>query len=324
LLGRQGHFTARSGGRIVAIRTRADGIKPGLLTKRSLGKLAKGAEIIELPEEAAFDGPWQMVESNGLAIVEQAVHFEETQPLPENAVLKGPMSNLMIHGAADIEGNVSFDTRLGPVVVAEGTTVESFSKLSGPCFLAAKNRVHSALIRGGTSIFEGCSIGGEIENSIIMAHSNKAHLGYVGDSIVGEWVNLGAGSVVSNLKNTYGTVRVDVSGRRLDTGLLKLGPFVADMAKVSIGAMIFAGKSVGVASHVAGLVDCNVPSFTYLDGRTGKKVELLLDSVIETQKRMMERRGMTLSKPKEAAIRSLFRGTQAERKKSGVKKGRLR
>jgi len=92
---------------------------------------------------------------------------------------------------------------------------------------------------------------------------------------------------------------------------------------VSIGSMVFAGRSVGVSSHVVNLVDRNVPSFTYYDGSTGKKVELLLDSAIETQRRMMERRGMTLSKAREGMIRRLFQATRPERRKAGVRKGRL-
>jgi UDP-N-acetylglucosamine diphosphorylase/glucosamine-1-phosphate N-acetyltransferase len=308
----------------MAFRGKANALDPGVVNSRKLAKLVKGMDRIELPPDAEFAGPWELVESNGLAIAEQAVHFEEFLELPEGVALKGPPSNLRIHGSVQIEGHVSFDTRLGPVVVREASTIDSFSRISGPCFLGPSTRVKSALLRGGTSLSEGCTVGGEIENSIMLSHSNKAHLGYVGDSIVGEWVNLGAGSVFSNLKNTYGNVRVEVAGERVDTGMMKLGPTIGDMTKVSIGAMIFAGKSVGVSSHVGGLVDWNVPSFTYYDGESGKSVELLLESAIETQKRMMERRGMTLSKAREAFIRRIFAATRSERQKARVRKGRLR
>ena len=324
LLERQGQFAATCEGNVLALRADAKLFEPGLISGRKLARLAKAMKTIELPQDAEFTGSWQLVESNGLAIAEQAGHFDESLELPEKVTLKGPPSNLRIHGSVEIEGHVSFDTRLGPVVVREGTTIDSFSRLAGPCFLGPGNRVRSALIRGGTSLFEGCTVGGEVENSIMLAHANKAHLGYVGDSIVGEWVNLGAGSVFSNLKNTYGNVKVDYKGERVDTGMMKLGPVIGDMAKVSIGALVFAGKSVGVSSHVLNLVDSDVPSFTYFDGGTGRKVELLLDSAIETQKKMMERRGMTLSKAMEALIRTVFKSTQAERTRAGVRKGKLR
>ena len=237
--------------------------------------------------------------------------------------VSGPASNLIVHESAEIEGHVSFDVRRGPAVVAEGASVESFSRISGPCYVGPDTRVHSALLREGTSVFEECRIGGEVENSIIMPHTNKSHLGYVGDSIVGEWVNLGAGSAFSNLKNTYGSVRAEVEGRRVDTGMTKFGPVIGDMAKVSIGCMIYAGKTVGVASHVSGLVDRSVPSFTYYDGQGRKMIELLLDPVIETQTRMMERRGKSLSKLQESLIRHAFGVTKRERTRARVKKGRI-
>ncbi|MDV3293992.1 MAG: hypothetical protein LYZ70_06950 [Nitrososphaerales archaeon] len=317
-------FAALVDDRVMAFRTKADALSPGVITSRQLAKTSKGLQRLELTRQAAFEGPWQMVESNGIAIVEQAGHFAESLELPEKAVLKGPASNLRIHDSVELEGHVSFDTRLGPVVVEEGTSVESFSRVSGPCYLGPRVKVHSALVRSGTSVFEGCRLGGEVENSIIMAYSNKSHLGYVGDSIVGEWVNLGAGSTFSNLKNTYGNVRVELGNQTVDTGMLKFGPVIGDMAKVSIGSTIFAGKLVGVASHVVNLIGRNVPSFTYYDGGSGRRVELLLDSAVETQKKMMERRGMTLSKQQESLIRELFRVTGSERKRAGVRKGKIR
>lgn len=324
MLERPGSFAALSGGKVLALKGNARALAPGVLTGRKLEKLAKEMDTIELGADAEFRGPWQLVETNGMAIVEQAEHFEEALELPEKAVLRGPASNLRLHGTVEVEGHVAFDTRLGPIVVREGTTIDSFSRISGPCYVGPNSRIRSALVRGGTSLFEGCAVGGEVENSIMLAHSNKAHLGYVGDSIVGEWVNLGAGCEFSNLKNTYGSVRVESGGKRIDTGMLKLGPMIGDMAKVSIGALVFAGKSVGVSSHVVNLVDRNVPGFTYFDGASGKKVEILVDSAIETQKRMMERRGMTLSKARETMIRRLFRETRPERRKAGVRRGSLR
>ena len=323
LLERPGHFAAWSRGRVLALRGNAKALEPGVVNSRKLARLAKEMDAIELPATAEFNGPWHLIESNGLAIAEQAGHFEEALELPEKVALNGPPSNLRVHASVELEGQVSFDTRLGPVVVREGTTIDSFTRIAGPCYVGQGNRIKSALLRGGTSLFEGCTVGGEVENSIMLAHSNKAHLGYVGDSIVGEWVNLGAGCVFSNLKNTYGNVRVEVGGKKVDTEMVKLGPVIGDMAKVSIGALVFAGRNVGVSSHVVNLVDRNVPSFTYFDGGSGRKVELLVDSAVETQKRMMERRGMTLSKAREGLIRRLFRTTAAERRKAGVRKGRL-
>jgi len=171
-------------------------------------------------------------------------------------------------------------------------------------------------------VFSSCKVGGQVENSIIMPYTNKAHYGYVGDSYVGEWVNLGAGSTFSNLKNTYGNVRLDMGRMKIDSGMLKLGSVLGDMSKVSIGALVYSGKLLGTGCQVAGLASKNVPCFTYSDG-SGRMVELLLESVLETQRRMMERRGKTLTRAGEALIRTAFRDTSEERRKAGVRRGRF-
>lgn len=326
LFGRKGNFAAVAGGKLVAARLKLSagsiGSSPGNLSRRQEATLAKGLDRRELEESYLFDGPWEMVASNGSAIAEQ-VGTREFSSLPDKALLKGSPSNLRVADSAEIEGHVVFDARAGPVIIEGGATVESFSRLSGPCFVGRSSKVKSALIRSGTSLFESCYVGGEVANSILMPFTNKSHYGYVGDSIVGSWVNLGAGSTFSNIKNTYGNVKVSCQGSRFDTGMMHLGPLVGDMAKVSIGAMVHAGKVIGPGSFVAGPVREDVPAFTFYDDSGSKKVELKLDSVIETQKRMMERRGRTLGKAEEALISDVFTRTAADRRELGVKKGRL-
>ena len=162
-----------------------------------------------------------------------------------------------------------------------------------------------------------------MENSIVMPYSNKAHHGYVGDSYIGSWANLGAGCTFSNLKNTYGVVRPLVDGKKFDTRMVKLGPAVGDMAKLSIGALVYAGKWVGTASYVSGLAASDVPSFTYHDGGTGRRVALELESVLETQRRMMERRGVSLGRSEEALVRRAYASTAADRRRAGVRKGKM-
>lgn len=323
LVSKETPFVALSGGELVAARVTLGQIAPGVITRKKVAAISKKVERLEVPRDMLFKGYWELVANNGMAIASQAGYFADSLALSDSTKLRGPPSNLRIHGSAEVEDYVAFDVKLGPVVVGEEATIESFSRISGPCYIGPRTKVTSGLLRAGTSIFEGCKVGGEVENSIMMPHSNKAHLGYVGDSYIGEWVNLGAGSVFSNLKNTYGNVRTDVGGRRLDTGMMKLGPAIGDMAKVSIGATIFAGKKVGVGSHVTGLVDADVPSFTYFDGERGRIVELLLSSVIETQRRMKERRGLTLSREEEELIRGVFRRTAGDRRKGKARKQRL-
>jgi len=323
ILGRSGDFVAFTEGGVVAARIRTGRLTPGALTTRRLLKAAQSTERLEAAPDLLFNGSWDLIESNGMAIVEQGSRSFQSAPIPDVVTFKGVPSNIRINEAAEIDGLVSIDARAGPVIVDEGATVESFSVLSGPCYIGQRSRIRSALIRGGTSIFENCRIGGEVENSIVMSWSNKAHQGYLGDSIVGEWVNIGAGSTTSNLKNTYGSIRTDVGGRTVDTGMTKFGAVLGDMAKLSIGTMVYAGKNVGSASHVAGLVDQSVPPFTFFDARSRRMTELDLASVIETQRRMMERRGRALSKKEEVLLALLFENTAKGRKLAGVRKGSI-
>jgi UDP-N-acetylglucosamine diphosphorylase/glucosamine-1-phosphate N-acetyltransferase len=322
LTSRKTSYVALAGTQLVAARVKAIDMTPGLISRKDSVRIGKTVEKLESPPESLFSGYWDLVQSNGLAIAEQAKHFEDPLSLQSAIEVRGPRSNLRIDGRADIELHATFDTRLGPVVVEEGASIESFSRVMGPCYIGPWSKVLSALIGGGTSVFEGCKVGGQIENSIIMPHTNKAHHGYVGDSYVGEWVNLGAGCTFSNLKNTYGNIRLSLDGRTFDSGTLKLGPAVGDMSKVSIGALVYSGVLLGTGCHAAGLAARNVPSFTFSDG-TNRMVELTLESVLETQRRMMERRGLTLTREGEALIRKVFRDTSEERRKAGVKKGRL-
>jgi len=319
---RKSTFVATAGGIAVAARIKGSALTPGPIGSEEATKIGKSVERLQAPTDSLFGGYWDLVQSNGLAIVEQAKRFDDPLQLPESVEVKGPRSSLRLDGSAEVELHVTFDTRLGPVVVEGGASIESFSRIMGPCYIGPNTKLHSALIGGGTSIFGGCRVGGQVENSILMAHTNKAHHGYVGDSYVGEWVNLGAGSTFSNLKNTYGNVRLELDGLKLDSGMSKLGPVVGDMAKVSIGALVYAGKLLGTGCQVAGLAGVNVPSFTYSDG-SGRMVELMIESVLETQRRMMERRGMSLTRAEEALIRQAFKDTSRERRKAGATKGSL-
>ncbi len=322
LLERKGPFAAFSGDRLVAARGSVDSVEPGVLTKRKASGATGGLGKLDLPQESLFHGYWELVESNGLAIAEQAKLFEDPLTLPNAVDVRGPPSNVRVDGSAEVEQFVTFDARQGPIVIEGGALVESFSRVTGPCYVGPKTKLYSAQVGGGTSVFDGCKLGGQADNSIFMPHTNKAHQGYVGDSYIGEWVNIGAGSNFSNLKNTYGNVRLGVDGKKIDSGMLKLGPAVGDMCKLSIGALVYAGKMLGAGCQVTGLVADNIPGFTYL-GPSGKMVELRVDSVVETQRRMMERRGETLTRAGEALVRDAFRLTSAERRKTRVRKGRI-
>jgi UDP-N-acetylglucosamine diphosphorylase/glucosamine-1-phosphate N-acetyltransferase len=294
-----------------------------VLTHRVVEEIKKGRDRFRAEKDALFRYLWEILQTNGYAIANQAQSLRETGIPPRLSLLKGPARNLIISPEAEVEDFTTFDARPGPIVIEHEAHVDSFSHIAGPSFIGAKSKIHSALIRGGTTIGENCRIGGEVEGSIVYPFANKTHTGYLGNSIVGEWANVGAGSIFSDLKNTYGTVRVDVKGERIDSGQIKLGAFIGDMTKISIGALILAGRQAGIGSHLFGSLSVDVPPFSFYDG-AGGLTELRLESVLNTQRRVMERRGVNLTKHGEKLIRFLFSATASERRRRKVKKGPMR
>src|SRR5436190_22914514 len=123
--------------------------------------------------------------------------------------------------------------------------IAAFSRLEGPCYIGPQTHVLGAKIRSGTTLGPNCRIGGEVEESIIHGHSNKYHDGFLGHAYVGEWVNLGALTTNSDLKNDYSTVSVMMGGKSVDTGSTKVGSLIGDHVKTSIGTLMNTGSVVG-------------------------------------------------------------------------------
>lgn len=261
----------------------------GSLSQKKLLRASKALVRLESGDRLLFDYPWELLAYNGPAI---------------GAVVGRSRKRLLVSPRAHIEDFVSFDTSHGPVIVDQGARVEAFSRVSGPCYIGKDSTLHSALVREGTSIAEGCKVGGEVDNSIVYRRSNKAHFGFLGHSIVAEWVNMGAGAVTSDLKNTYGNVRVMRDGRRVDTGMLKLGTVVGDMAKISIGCMVYGGKTLGVAARCEGIVENDVPDFANYS--KSSLARLGLEQVLTTQERMKGRRGEELTSEERRVIEYIY------------------
>ena len=175
----------------------------------------------------------------------------------------------------------------------EGATVGPFSLLSGPAHLGKNCRViEHAAIKHGVALGHTTKIGGEVEASIIEAYSNKQHHGFLGHSYLGSWINLGAGTCNSDLKNTYGQVNMEYGGRKVATGMQFVGADVGDYAKTAINTGIFTGKMIGACSMVYGFVTTNVPSFVNYARLFGQVSEAPVEVMVATQRRMFARRGV--------------------------------
>jgi UDP-N-acetylglucosamine diphosphorylase/glucosamine-1-phosphate N-acetyltransferase len=223
--------------------------------------------------------------------------------------------NIFIAAGAKIKPGVVLDAEDGPIYIDEGATVMANATLQGPLFVGAKSTIKmGAKIYEGTSIGEVCKVGGEVEESIIHSHSNKQHEGFLGHAYLGQWVNLGADTNNSDLKNNYGTVKVYVNGEMVDSGLLFVGLTMGDHAKCGINTMFNTGTVVGVMSNVfgAGYPDKFIPSFTW--GGIASMETYEIDKALEVARRVMARRKMALSAAQEKMLRQVFEMTASERK----------
>lgn len=236
-----------------------------------------------------------------------------------NATVMGTAS--VVADGAEIEEGTVLDAKRGPIYIGPGASIAP-CRVVGPAYIGPETQVKQFAIIESSYVGRNCRVAGEIEHSVIMDFSNKAHAGFLGHSYVGEWVNMGAMTTTSDLKMTYGNVKMDAAGKKVDTGLNKVGSFFADMCKTSIGTLIYSGRRVGVSSHLHGLVTQDVSSFAIYSGGT-RSAELRIESAIETQKRVMPRRGQAMSKAYEQMIRDVFAMTAADRRKAGTRKGRF-
>jgi UDP-N-acetylglucosamine diphosphorylase/glucosamine-1-phosphate N-acetyltransferase len=262
--------------------------------------------------------PWDLVHHNPEQIRKDFTHFNCGGQIlgkiyPNVTLLEE--KNIYIAPGAKIKPGVVLDAEDGPIYIDEGATIMANASLQGPIFVGAKSTIKmGAKIYEGTSIGEVCKVGGEVEESIIHSYSNKQHEGFLGHAYLGQWVNLGADSNNSDLKNNYSTVKVYVNGEMVDSGSLFVGLTMGDHAKCGINTMFNTGTVVGVMSNLfgPGYPDKFVPSFTWGGIESMEIYEI--DKALEVARRVMARRKMALSAAQEKMLRQVFEMTVSERK----------
>lgn len=225
------------------------------------------------------------------------------EPLPPGTIVLGDPANVVSEGAV-IEPGVVFDVRHGAVVLEAGSEVRSGSRLEGPCWVGMGARVVGGFIR--TSVIGPRSVvRGEVAASVFVGYANKAHDGFVGHSVIGHWANLGAGTTTSNLKNTYGPVRLEPHGTRLETGRTFLGSLIGDHAKTAIGTMLPTGTIVGAGANVFGAsgVPKHVPPFSW--GLAGER--LTEEGFLRIASRVLPRREVDFTAERAASLAATYR-----------------
>jgi UDP-N-acetylglucosamine diphosphorylase/glucosamine-1-phosphate N-acetyltransferase len=219
---------------------------------------------------------------------------------------------------------VVIDATEGPVYIDEGAEIQPFTRIEGPCYVGRKTILLGAKCREGNSIGPFCRVGGEVEESIIHGYSNKYHDGFLGHAYVGEWVNLGAMTTNSDLKNDYTSVSVMLDGRRtIDTGSTKVGSLIGDHTKTSIGTLLNTGTYVGAMALIVATgkpLPKFIPEFAWLlEGVVTKGFGRR--KLYETARAVMPRRGQQWTDADQAMWDAVFEATSEVRDEL-IKRGR--
>lgn len=285
------------------------------------GHPSPGPEDFRTPQDLAgserveVDGrllaqPWDLMALNADQLGEDIPRF-----FPGYAADELPGSHILGSGLLSlgkgvlVEPGSVFDVSDGPIRLSDGVTVRAHTRLEGPAFVGKESTVLGGSL-SKVSIGPNCKVHGEVESTIILGYSNKAHDGFLGHAYAGRWVNLGAFTTNSDLKNNYGPVRIGGPGGSRDTGQMKVGCFLGDHVKTGIGTLLNTGSVVGTGSNLFGgrMPPTYVPPFSW--GSGAELTEFRLDKFLEVAIRAMERRGMELDDEMEKVLRRAWEASQ--------------
>jgi UDP-N-acetylglucosamine diphosphorylase/glucosamine-1-phosphate N-acetyltransferase len=227
----------------------------------------------------------------------------ESDPVPPASIVLGDPGLLGLYGAL-VEPGVVFDLTEGPIVLESGVEVRAGTRLAGPLWAGANTRLLGGELRR-SAIGPRCIVRGEVASTVFLGFANKAHDGFVGHSVIGRWVNLGAGTITSNLKNTYGAIHLDIRGQRLETGLQNLGTLAGDHAKTAIGTLLATGTVLGAGASVFDVVRPPrwVPPFAW--GGAGPE-RMTREGFLTIAGRVLPRRDVALDAATRACLERIY------------------
>ena len=264
-----------------------------------------------------LDNVWDIFSMNDHAIRADYTLLtagRQSAAVPEGVTVVG--DDLFIEEGANICAGTIINTKAGPVYIAKDTEVLEGTMIRGPLALCEHGVLKmGSKIYGATTIGPGSKVGGEINNVVFFANSNKAHDGYLGNAVIGEWCNLGADTNCSNLKNNYDEIKIwnEHANKSVKTGLTFCGLLMGDHSKCGINTMFNTGTVVGVSCNIygGGFPEKFVPSFCW--GGSEGMVTYKMERAMETANRMMGRRNKQLSPAELQMHQFIYEKTQYQR-----------
>jgi len=249
---------------------------------------------------------WDAIEGTGKQLESDVKFFNDfSTPITDASLINS--DQIYSHSSVAIAQSSVIDASNGPVVLDKNTVIKPMTYLEGPLYLGEGNLVEPMTkLKGASSFGPVCKLGGEINNVIIQGWSNKVHDGHLGNAYLGQWVNLGAGTINSNLKNNYSNVKVMVNGSMRDTGSIQIGCFLGDHVKTAIGTLLNTGSVIGPGSNIVarGFPAKTIPSFSWYVGEKIRKIKW--NSFIETAEMVKSRRGIGMSKAEIRLLESIY------------------
>ena len=277
-----------------------------MLGNNTMAISGTGKNIINYKGEMPIliNNRWELLSVNAAAISNDIDLIKESisyQKIPKDVIVIGPKDSIYLEEGAILSA-CTLNSKEGPIYISKGAEVMEGALIRGP-FALCENAVvkMGAKIYGASTIGPFCKVGGELSNVIFQSYSNKGHDGFLGNSYIGEWCNLGADTNVSNLKNNYDSVRSYCYEKKeeVNTGLQFLGLFMGDHSKTGINSMFNTGAVVGVSCNLygAGFFPKHTLSFSW--GEPNALEPFRIEKSLEYANKMMERRSEKLSAEEE-------------------------
>ncbi len=274
--------------------------------------------VVESQSFYCLEHLWDLFQFNGREIIGDfrlagSIDLENIT-ISASATLENK-KDITLKSGAEIEASCVIDAREGPVYIGNNAKIMAGSVLRGPIAVCQGSIVKAgAKIYKDTTIGPVCKVGGEISNTIFHSYSNKAHHGYIGNSVVGQWCNFGAGTTVSNLKTNYSNVRVHDwnSGKEEDSGQQFVGMIMGDHSKTAINAVINSGTVTGVNCNI---ISRDFPpklirSFSWVGSNVIQPYKV--DKALETMEIMMGRRDVDITEHYKNMMRNIFNNRQEQ------------
>jgi len=268
-------------------------------------------------ETEFIDYPWDLINKNGKQIINDFELLAQDKKKLQNKFKSVEIinkKNVFISKGAQIDPFVVLDASGGPIYIDKNVRIMPHSYIQGPSFIGEGSTIKAhASIYHNTSIGEICKIGGEVESSVIHSYSNKQHEGFLGHAYIGSWVNIGADTNNSDLKNNYSSVEVYINGKKIDSGLQFVGLIMGDHSKTAINTMFNTGTVVGVSCNIfgSGFPAKYIPSFTW--GGSDFLRTYNFEKALEVAKLAAQRRNILLSKAEGELLKKVFEITKDER-----------